>query len=81
MKELFSPEEIRELTKKIPLTEMANKKGILYKERREELDKLSEEEFIIEMSKEPRLIRRPIIITEDQVIVGYDESIYKRLLI
>ncbi|MBP1930549.1 arsenate reductase-like glutaredoxin family protein [Ammoniphilus resinae] len=80
MKDHFSLEELKELIKKTPLEQILNKKGVVYKARREELEGLSEEELLNEMAKEPKLIRRPLIITEDQVIAGYDENKYKDAL-
>lgn len=80
MKDLYTVEEIKEMTKKIPLDEMVNKKGIVYKARKDELEGLSEEELIQEMAKEPKLIRRPLIVLEDKIIVGYDEKQLEKLL-
>lgn len=80
MKEVFSVQELRDLIEKVPLQEILNKKGVVYKERREELEGLTEDQLLEEMSKEPKLIRRPIIIKGDEVIVGYDESKYEKVL-
>jgi len=80
MKDQFSLEELKELIKKTPLEHILNKKGVVYKARREELEGLSEEELLLEMAKEPKLIRRPLIIMDDQVIAGFDESKYKEIL-
>ncbi len=74
MKELYTVEEIKGILKKISLDEILNKKGIVFKERRSELEGLTEEELIQEIAKEPKLIRRPLFILEDKVIVGYDEK-------
>lgn len=80
MKDLYTVEEIKEIIKKIPLDEILNKKGVVYKARKGELEGLSEEELIQEMAKEPKLIRRPLFISEDKVIVGYDEKQLEKLL-
>ena len=79
MKEAFSLEELRELVKKVPLEEIVNKKGIVYKERRAELEALSPDQLLEEMAKDPKLIRRPLVILGDRVIVGYDEEKYKTI--
>jgi arsenate reductase-like glutaredoxin family protein len=81
MKEAFSLDELRTLIEKVPLDEILNKKGIVYKERRQELEQLTPEELLEEMAKEPKLIRRPLIILEDRVIVGYDEKQFEKSLV
>lgn len=80
MKDRYSVEELKELAEKVPLQELLNKRGVVYRERKEELEGLSEEQLIEEMAKEPRLIRRPIIIADDEVIVGYNEKKMEELL-
>lgn len=74
-------DELRTLIEKVPLDEILNKKGIVYKERRQELEQLTPEELLEEMAKEPKLIRRPLIILEDRVIVGYDEKQFEKSLV
>lgn len=37
---------------------------------------LSDEELLEHMLREPRLIRRPILVTEDEVIVGFNKDRY-----
>jgi arsenate reductase-like glutaredoxin family protein len=40
----------------------------------------SRSEAIQLMAKEPNLIRRPLVIHGSQVILGFDEQAYKKLL-
>ncbi len=80
MKDTYSVEELKEITAKIPLDEILNKKGVVYKERRSELEGLTPDQLLEEMSKDPKLIRRPIVIKDNQVIVGYDEKAYEKIL-
>ncbi len=80
MKDTYSVEELKEITNKIPLDEILNKKGVVYKERRSELEGLTPDQLLEELSKDPKLIRRPIVIKDNQVIVGYDEKAYERIL-
>lgn len=46
-----------------------------------ELDRreVSEAELVALMAKEPRLLRRPLLVAEGSVIVGYDREAYGRL--
>ncbi|RXT14855.1 hypothetical protein EIZ39_01180 [Ammoniphilus sp. CFH 90114] len=80
MKDTFTVEELQELTTKVPLGDILNKKGIVYKERRAELEGLSDQQLMEEMAKDPKLIRRPIIVKDGEVIVGYDEARYQKVL-
>lgn len=48
-----------------------------YRDRR---GKLSDDELIDLMLEEPRLIRRPILITDDQVLFGFDAEEYAKRL-
>jgi arsenate reductase-like glutaredoxin family protein len=40
----------------------------------------SRAEAIRLMAKEPNLIRRPVVIRDSQMVLGFDEEAYKRLL-
>ena len=48
-----------------------------YRDRRGEF---SDDELIDLMLEEPRLIRRPILITGDQVLFGFDAAEYAKRL-
>ena len=50
------------------------------KEYRDRRGKLSDEELIDLMMENPRLIRRPILITGDDVLFGFDAEEYVRRL-
>jgi arsenate reductase-like glutaredoxin family protein len=32
------------------------------------------------MAKEPNLIRRPVVIRGSQIVLGFDEEVYRKLL-
>jgi arsenate reductase-like glutaredoxin family protein len=80
VKEKFTEEELRSLFRKIPLEDVLNKKGPYYRSHREELEKLSEDELIAEMAKEPKLIRKPLVITEEKAVAGFNEDKYETLI-
>jgi arsenate reductase-like glutaredoxin family protein len=40
----------------------------------------SRDEAIRLMSEHPNLIRRPLLVTEDEIVYGFDEAAYRRLL-
>ncbi|GAB7387527.1 hypothetical protein BSNK01_13640 [Bacillaceae bacterium] len=80
MKEPFTLTELKELARKVPVEELLNKRGKAYKARQAELEGLTEEALLEEMAKDPKLIRRPLLIKGDEVIVGFDADEYKRVL-
>lgn len=78
-----SPPGIRELTKWIKqhprgLAAFLNTSGILYRElnMKEKRQTLSEKEILRMLSKEGMLIKRPILVTEAGVLVGYKKEMY-----
>jgi arsenate reductase-like glutaredoxin family protein len=40
----------------------------------------SREEAIRLMSKNPNLIKRPVVVRGDQIVLGLDEAAYRKLL-
>ena len=52
----------------------------LYRERKMGEKPPTRSEAIKLMAKEPNLIRRPVVIRGNQIILGYDEEAYKKLV-
>lgn len=73
-----SKEELTEWYKKsgLPLKRFFNTSGMLYKEMKlkDKLPKMSEEEQIALLATDGMLVKRPILVTEDQVLVGFKEK-------
>lgn len=70
-----------ELTKwiedsKLPVKSFFNTSGILYKENnlKEKLPNLSQEEQIELLATNGMLVKRPLIITKDVVLIGFKEK-------
>jgi arsenate reductase len=40
---------------------------------------LTDADWIERMIAEPRLVRRPILVTDDEVVVGFDRTRYERI--
>ena len=59
----------------LPLKKFFNTSGILYKEMKlkEKLPDMSEEEQLALLATDGMLVKRPIVVTEDQVLVGFKE--------
>jgi arsenate reductase-like glutaredoxin family protein len=60
--------------------EFLNPRNELYRTRNMKEHPPSRAEAIRLMAKEPNLIRRPVVIRDSQMVLGFDEEAYKRLL-
>ena len=65
----------------LPLKKFFNTSGLLYKELKlkDKLPEMSEEEQIELLSTNGMLVKRPLIIGEDFVLVGFREAEWDRL--
>ena len=76
-------EELKAWWKKsgLPLKKFFNTSGLLYKELKlkDKLPEMSEEEQIELLSTNGMLVKRPLIIGEDFVLVGFREAEWDRL--
>lgn len=76
-------EELKEWYKKsgLPLKSFFNTSGLLYKEMKlkDKLPTMSEEEQLKLLATDGMLVKRPIIIKEDKVLVGFKENQWKEL--
>lgn len=79
-----SVEELREWYEKsgLPLKRFFNTSGNLYKERKlkDQLPQMSEEEQLELLASDGMLVKRPILVTEQTVLVGFRESEWKERL-
>jgi arsenate reductase len=57
-----------------------NPRNELYRENDMKENPPSRAEAIKLMAKTPNLIRRPVVIRGNQIVLGYDEDAYKKLL-
>lgn len=80
-----SIEELKEWHKKsgLPLKRFFNTSGNLYKELnlKDKLQDMSDEEQFKLLSADGMLVKRPIIIADDIVLVGFKEEEWKEKLI
>lgn len=84
VEEKLSKEELKALYLKsgLPLKRFFNTSGNLYKEKhlKDVLPTLNEDEQLELLSTNGMLVKRPILETEDKVLVGFKEDQYKELL-
>lgn len=83
---LNSPTE-EELGKWIKLSGLEIKKffntsGVLYREMnlKDKLKDMSQEEMIKLLASDGKLVKRPLLITEEKVLVGFKEETYKEII-
>ena len=65
-----------------PLKKFFNTSGLLYKEMelKNKLPGMSEEEQLQLLATNGMLVKRPIVVDEDKVLVGFRESEWEKLL-
>ena len=65
----------------LPLKKFFNTSGLLYKELKlkDKLPEMSEEEMIDLLATNGMLVKRPLIIGEDFVLVGFKEAEWEKL--
>lgn len=66
----------------LPLKRFFNTSGLLYKsmQLKDKLPEFSEEEQLKLLSTDGMLVKRPILINENTVLVGFKESEWEKLL-
>lgn len=71
-------EELKQWHEKsgLPLKRFFNTSGMLYREMglKDKLPAMSEEEQIALLASDGMLVKRPVLVTEDQVRVGFQEK-------
>ena len=67
----------------LPLKQFFNTSGRLYKEMKlkDKLSEMSEEEQIKLLATNGMLVKRPLVVDEDKVLVGFKETEWKEKLI
>lgn len=65
----------------LPLKKFFNTSGMLYKEMelKNKLPLMSEEEQLKLLATNGMLVKRPLIVTDDKVLVGFQESEWEKL--
>jgi len=76
----LSGKELQELIGKRDYTLFLNTRNELYRERNMAENAPSREEAIELMSRNPNLIKRPIAVRGNQMVVGFDVTAYMNLV-
>jgi Spx/MgsR family transcriptional regulator len=78
-KERLSPAELEKLIGKRDHTDFLNTRNEVYREENMKEDPPTRKQAIQMMSKEPNLIRRPVVVAGGRVVVGFDQNGLARL--
>jgi arsenate reductase len=79
-KQRLSEAEVKELIGSRDYREFLNTRNELYRARKMKEHPPSRAEAIQLLAKEPNLIRRPVVIRGSQMVLGFDEEAYRKLL-
>ena len=66
----------------LPLTKFFTTSGLLYKsmELKDKLPSMSEEEMLRLLAADGMLVKRPLLVGDDLVLVGFEETEWERAL-
>lgn len=78
-KQRLSESELDMLIGKRDYKEFLNTRNELYRKRKMKEKPPTRAEAIKLMAKEPNLIRRPIVVKDGEIILGFDEEAYRKL--
>ena len=79
-KQRLTEAELKELIGDRDYKEFLNTRNELYRSRKMKDHPPSRAEAIKLMAKEPNLIRRPVVIRGSQMVLGFDEASYRKLV-
>jgi arsenate reductase-like glutaredoxin family protein len=79
-KQRLTEAELDELIGERDHNEFLNSRNELYRTRNMKEHPPSRAEAIKLMAKEPNLIRRPVVLQGSQIVLGFDEDAYRKLL-
>ena len=65
----------------LPIKKFFNTRGMLYRqmELKDKLPNMSEQEMIELLATDGMLVKRPILVTDDQVLVGFKQAEWEEL--
>ncbi|MBO6620617.1 MAG: Spx/MgsR family RNA polymerase-binding regulatory protein [Balneola sp.] len=79
-KEPLSIDEIKELEYKVGLDVLVNKRGTTYRNLGLKDRDLSDEEMVGILQENQSMIKRPVLVLDEAVLVGYDKEAFKNFV-
>ncbi|MCR6514695.1 MAG: arsenate reductase family protein [Clostridium sp.] len=67
----------------LPIKKFFNTSGMLYREKgmKDKINTLSEEELLDILSEDGMMVKRPIVVKDDKVVVGFKEETFEEALL
>ncbi len=79
-KEPLTIGEIKELEYKVGLDVLVNKRGTTYRNLGLKDKDLSDQDMIQTLQENQSMIKRPVLVLDEAVLVGYDEEAFKNFV-
>lgn len=79
-KEPISPERLADFTEKVGLDALVNRKGMKWRQLGLADKDLNEQELFDQLLEHQTMIKRPLIIKGEAILVGYDEDSFKNFI-
>lgn len=84
MSENPTPDELNQwiLKSNLPIKRFFNTRGVLFREMnlKDKLDKMSDQEALEILGSHGKLVKRPLLVSDEGVLVGYHEELYESLI-
>jgi arsenate reductase-like glutaredoxin family protein len=75
----LSEAEVRALVGEREIAAFLNPRNELFRERGMKADPPSREEAVRLMAEHPNLIRRPLLVSGEEIVFDFDEAAYRRV--
>jgi Spx/MgsR family transcriptional regulator len=79
-KEPLTREELEEFVHRIGLDVLVNRKGMKYRQLGLNEKNLDDKELFEQLLKHQTMIKRPVIIKDEAILVGYDEEAFETFI-
>lgn len=79
-KEPLSMDELKDLEFKVGIDVLVNRRGTTYRQLGLKDKTLSKEELLEVLEQNQSMIKRPVLVHENSVLVGYDEEAFENFL-
>lgn len=79
-KEPLTLDEIKELEFKVGLDVLVNKRGMTYRKLGLKEKNLSDDDMLLTLEQNQSMIKRPVLVKDEAVMVGFDEEALSNFL-
>lgn len=79
-KEPLTREELEEFVHRIGLDVLVNRKGMKYRQLGLNEKELSDDELFEQLLEHQTMIKRPVLIKDEAILVGYDEEAFEAFI-